>query len=87
MDGEENRSHGRIPWRGSVHLVAPAGDRIAATIQDMSEVGLGLWIERAVEAGMPVGIDGTGFHGAGVVRYCYRREGGFRVGVELGSPS
>lgn len=86
MNGIENRSHSRIVWRGSVHLVPPLGNRIAATIVDMSEIGLGLWSEKAVETGTPVGIDGNGFHGAGVVRYCYPRDGGFRVGIELGWP-
>ena len=87
MNGFESRSHRRILWRGSVHLVAPAGDRIAATIVDMSEVGLGLWSENVVETGTQVGIDGNGFHGAGVVRYCYPCDGGFRLGVQLGWPS
>lgn len=83
MESEERRQERRIEWQGSVRLVMSGGDAVEATIADISEFGCGLQLDKPVEAGARVGIDGTGFEGAGVVRYCYPRGGGFRVGVEL----
>jgi hypothetical protein len=83
MDGKERRRQPRIEWRGYVKLTIPDGNLIDATIADISEVGCGFRTERALDPGLPIVIDGTGFHGDGIVRYCYPHQGAFRVGVEL----
>jgi hypothetical protein len=86
MDGMERRVHQRIAWRGLVRLLIPGGDPVEATISDISESGCGVRIERAIERGAEVGIDGVDFHGAGVVRFCYPHHGAFRAGIELRPP-
>ena len=86
MDGIERRVYRRTDWRGSVRLLVPDVDPVDATIADISECGWGLRIDRAIDAGSEVGIDGTGFRGKGVVRFCYPHHGAFRVGIELLPP-
>ena len=76
MDGIERRTEARVGWKGSVRLVIPSGDPVDATIADISEMGCGLRTDRTVKPGAAVGIDGTGFHGSGVIRYCYPHDGG-----------
>ena len=83
MESKELRSQTRVNWRGNVHLIVPGAEPITATIADISEAGCGLQIERAVEIGATAAIQGDVFEAAGVVRYCYPHQGGFRVGVEL----
>ena len=83
MNSSERRQHQRIEWRGSVHVVIPGGQPLEATIADISERGCGLNATCALEPGSVVGIDGTGFEGTGVVRYCYPLNGHFRIGIEL----
>jgi hypothetical protein len=87
MDGKERREQTRIAWRGNVKLMITDGDPMDATIADISELGCGFRTERAIAPGLPVVIDGTGFRGDGVVRYCYPRQGGFFIGVELQQPN
>ena len=86
MDAMERRVHQRVAWRGLVRLLVPGWDPVEATISDISEAGCGVRIERPIKAGVEVGIDGTGFHGAGVVRFCYPLDGAFRAGIELKPP-
>jgi len=83
MEGTERRIHQRTAWRGMVRLLISGEDPIEATISDISEGGCGLRIERALDPGTEVAIDGVGFYGAGVVRFCYSHHGAFRVGIEL----
>ncbi len=83
MAGMERRRQRRFEWRGSVRLVIPGRDPVEATISDISEIGCGMRTGQAVEPGSSVGIDGTGFHGNGIVRFCYPRRDGYQVGVEL----
>jgi len=86
MDGKERRIHPRTAWRGMVRLLIPGWDPVEATISDISEAGCGLRIERALHPGAEVAIDGVGFYGAGVVRFCYPFHGAFRAGIELRPP-
>ena len=83
MEATEHRTHQRIAWRGLVRLLIPGRDPVEATIADISESGCGVCIEQAIDPGVEVTIDGVGFYGAGVVRYCYRLHGAFRAGIEL----
>jgi hypothetical protein len=83
MELAERRQERRIAWQGAVRLVIGGADPLDAMIADISEFGCGLQLGQPVPAGARVGIDGTGFEGAGVVRYCYPLAGGFRVGIEL----
>jgi hypothetical protein len=87
MDAKNRRLQMRIAWRGNVKLMFTDGDLMDAIIADISEVGCGFRTERAIEPGLPVVIDGTGFRGDGVVCYCYPHLGGFLVGVELHQPN
>jgi len=86
MDVTERRNRQRIVWRGTVRLLIPGWEPVDATIADISEIGWGLRVEQALHPGDDVVIDGTGFHGAGVVRYCYPHHGAFRAGIELRPP-
>ncbi len=86
MDGKEYRVQPRINWHGSVRLTIPNGEPIDATIADISEMGWGVRTEQAVSPGAEVGIDGVGFYGSGIVRYCYPHHGAFRIGIQLLSP-
>lgn len=83
MDGNERRKYRRIAWRGDIRLVIPGADPLDATVADISEIGCCVRTAQAVAPGIPVGIDGIGFEGAGITRYCYPHHGGFRVGIEL----
>ncbi len=83
MEPQERRQEGRIAWQGAVRLVIAGADPVEAAIADISEFGCGLQLAHQIEPGTKVGIDGTGFEGAGVVRYCYRHGGGFRAGIQL----
>ena len=77
------RQEKRIPWRGSIRLVVPGLEPFHATIADISEKGCGVRAEKPIETGAAVGIDGDGFHGSGIVRFCYPAGGLYRIGIEL----
>ena len=83
MEVNERRKFPRVVWKGEVRLVIPGFDPVDATIADISEIGCGLDTSHAVAPGVSVGIDGTGFEGCGLVRYCYPTHCGYRVGIEL----
>ena len=86
MNGNERRRRPRVAWQGAVRLIVPGREPVEAAVADLSEIGCGLRAERAVEPGTQVRISGAGFEGEGVVRYCYRQRGAWRVGVELTLP-
>jgi hypothetical protein len=83
MDAMERRTETRVNWRGAVQLIVTGADPIAANITDISEMGCGLQVDRPVESGLPIGIQGEGFEADGIIRHCYRHRGGFRLGIEL----
>ena len=83
MDGSERRRERRTQWHGAVRLVIPGREPVEASIADISEIGCGMVTGRAVEPGAAVSIDGTGFYGSGIVRFCYPSQSGYRVGIEL----
>jgi hypothetical protein len=86
MGAKERRREERIAWRGDVRLIVDGAAPMPATIADISEIGCGFSTSSALDAGSAVCIDGEGFHGNGVVRYCYALHGGYRIGVELLPP-
>jgi hypothetical protein len=83
MAAAERRTEKRVNWKGEVHLIVADADPIAANITDISEMGCGLQVDRPVESGIPIGIQGDGFEAEGIIRHCYRHNGGFRLGIEL----
>ncbi len=83
MASNENRSEARIRSRGQVTLLAQGVDQIPAVICDISLSGLSLQADRGLARGTEVVIDGLGFVGEGVVRYCECLGAVFRIGVQL----
>ena len=83
MDATERRTERRVNWRGEVLLIVPGADPIAANITDISEMGCGFQVDRPVESGILIGIQGDGFEAEGIIRHCYRHLDGFRLGIEL----
>ena len=86
MGEKEQRRDRRIDWRGIVQVIVPGEAPIDAKIADISEAGCGLDVAKAVATGLEVGINGDVFEASGIVRYCFPRQGGFRLGVELKPP-
>jgi hypothetical protein len=86
MNGTDCRTSQGTAWRGVVRLLIPGWDPLEAIICDMSEMGWGLRVERALDADAEVVIDAAGFQGSGVIRFCYPFHGAFRAGVELRRP-
>jgi hypothetical protein len=84
MDAKERRTENRVNWRGRVQLILTGYEPIAANITDISEMGCGLQVDQPVASGLAIGIQGEGFEADGIIRHCYRHDGGFRLGIRLG---
>jgi hypothetical protein len=87
MTNDNARREPRVRSRGPVSLVVDDSAAIAATIFDSSPAGLSIDAENGVELDRTVRIEGQGFTGEGIVRYCGRRGEYFRIGLELIPPS
>jgi hypothetical protein len=83
MASYENRSEGRIRSRGRVTLLVDGVDQIPGTIRDVSISGISLETKSGIACNTVVLIDGPGFVGEGIVRYCEPFGPVFRVGVQL----
>ena len=83
MTNEERRRERRVRSRGPVSLVAEGCEPVSGTIFDVSISGISVDSEHAIGLGSPVRIDGQGFAGDGIVRYCGPHHGRFRIGIEL----
>jgi hypothetical protein len=81
----EKRTEARHRSRGTVTLLAEGASPILCSIYDVSPSGLGLGVEAQVSLapGVSVAIEGTGFAGSGVVRFCYHTGQICRIGIEL----
>jgi len=85
MANDERRTESRLRSRGVVTLLS--GDIAArGTVYDVSLSGLAVDADAAIHPGAPVKIDGEGFTGAGIVRYCGPHHGRYRIGIELCGP-
>jgi hypothetical protein len=86
MTNDERRTEFRVRSRGPVSLTGDAGEAVTGTIYDVSISGLAVDTDSAMRIGLPVRIEGQGFTGEGVVRYCGQHNGRFRIGIILNSP-
>jgi len=85
MTEDERRTESRVRSRGLVTLLS--GDKAArGSVYDVSLSGLAVEADAAIHPGAPVKIEGEGFIGAGVVRYCGLHHGRYRIGIELCGP-
>jgi hypothetical protein len=84
MKNHEQRKEPRVRSRGHVNLLAGGADAVSGTIHDVSPSGISVVAESEISIGTLVRIEGAGFTGHGVVRYCSRQGQGYRVGVALG---
>ena len=85
MQGHDQRKESRVRSHGQVNLVAGGDNAVSGTIHDVSPSGISVVAESGISVGTPVKIDGDGFTGHGVVRYCRRHGQSYRIGVSLGS--
>jgi hypothetical protein len=83
MHDNDQRKEPRIRSRGRVNLLADGADAVSATIHDVAPSGISVVAESEISVDTPVQIDGDGFTGHGVVRYCRRHGQTYRLGVEL----
>jgi hypothetical protein len=85
----DRRREPRFPMAGSVRVGWVGGDHqmryVSARGIDISEAGLGVWIEERLLAGSLVHIDlgGCGMSAVGRVRYCVPDGSGCRTGFEV----
>jgi len=83
MKNDEQRKEARVRSRGKVNLVAGGAGAVAGTIHDVSPSGISVVTESEIKIGTSVQIDGHGFTGHGVVKYCRQHGHSYRVGVAL----
>jgi hypothetical protein len=83
MSTADLRKESRVRSRGQVHLWIDDREYIAAIIHDVSVSGLCVETDTAATPGVCVRIEGTGFTGAAIVRYCGASGPAFRLGLEL----
>ena len=86
MTNEERRTEFRVRSRGPVSLIGGAGEAVTGTIYDVSISGLAVEADSAMCIGLPVRIEGEGFTGEGVVRYCGQHNSRYRIGIILNTP-
>ena len=84
MSDDDRRREPRIRSRGPVNLLAGGADVVSGTIHDVSPSGISVVAKTGITAGTRIQIDGDGFTGHGVVRYCYRHGQSYRLGVAVG---
>ncbi|MGA2723758.1 MAG: PilZ domain-containing protein [Bryobacteraceae bacterium] len=84
MQDHDQRTESRVRSQGQVNLLAAGGDVVSGTIHDVSPSGISVVAESEISVGTPVQIDGDGFTGHGVVRYCRRHGQSYRLGVAVG---
>ncbi len=84
----EMRGEKRFPTSESVRavLVGEGNKTISAQVVDVSDRGLGLFLEEEVAAGSTMRIDIEDASLSGTVRYCRPQAEGFAVGVLLEQP-
>ena len=83
MQDHDQRTESRVRSQGQVNLLAAGGDVVSGTIHDVSPSGISVVAKTGITAGTRIQIDGDGFTGHGVVRYCYRHGQSYRLGVAL----
>jgi hypothetical protein len=66
-----------------VTLQAAGAEAVSGTIYDVSASGIALVVDDEIAAGTLVQIEGVGFSGHGVVRYCRQHGPSYRLGVAL----
>jgi hypothetical protein len=82
----EGRSENRIRSKGSVTLLAGGTGRLPAEVYDVSEFGISLLVEPAIDLGVRVEIDAGHLTASGVVVDCTPQGARHEVGIEFDSP-
>jgi len=70
--------------QGRVTILTGGADAVSGTIHDVSPSGISVVAESGISVGTLVQIDGEGFTGHGVIRYCRQHGQSYRLGVALG---
>ena len=86
MRAEDKRKETRVRSRGRLNLIVEGAAPISAKISDVSVTGLCVEAEEALPSGVAVRLDSVGFTAHGIVRYCGREQGGYRIGIALEPP-
>jgi hypothetical protein len=83
MKDPDQRKEPRVRWRGPVSVRVGDANAFSGKIYDISASGIAVVAEGEISVGTSVQIDGDGFSGQGIVRYCCRHGEGYRLGVAL----
>jgi hypothetical protein len=67
-------------------LVGEDGSILTGTIYDVSPSGISVESDGSMALNQAVNIVGEGFTGEGIVRYCEKFRGRFRIEIELIAP-
>jgi hypothetical protein len=84
MQNHDQRKESRVRSQGPVTILTAGAGAVSGIIHDVSPSGMSLVAESEISVGTPVQIDGQGFTGHGVIRYCRRHGQSYRLGVALG---
>ena len=82
----DRRRESRIRSKGQVLLVTEDERKIAATICDVSTLGMRVETSEELPLGLPLKIEVHDFHAFGVVRHCLAKDDKYHIGVLLNSP-
>jgi PilZ domain len=77
----DRRREVRVPWRCNVQLHIGEGEFIAATLFDVSRSGIAVNVERWIDVGASIRVEGDGFAIQGTVSRCEPGPSGYTIGV------
>ncbi|MGA2194745.1 MAG: PilZ domain-containing protein [Bryobacteraceae bacterium] len=84
---DERRSEERIRSKGLVTVMAADQERLAAEVYDISQSGISLLVERAVDPGTRVQVDTGHLAAEGVVVHCAARGRQHQIGIAFDPPT
>jgi len=83
----ERRSEERIRSKGQVTVMAGGQDYLAAEVYDISQSGISLLVERALDPGTRVQIDTGHLAAEGVVVHCNAQGNQHNIGIAFDPPT
>jgi len=83
MKNHDQRRESHVRSQGQVRLLTSGADAVSGTIHDISPSGISVAAESELTVGTLVQIDGEGFTGHGVIRYCRQHGQTHHLGVAL----
>jgi hypothetical protein len=83
----ERRSEERIRSKGQVTVVAGGQEQLAAEVYDVSQSGISLLVQRAVDLGTRVQVDTGHLAAEGVVVHCAAQGNQHQIGIAFDPPT